>query len=169
MAAPALLGQGAHSPATTVPFVPCSPARAALYRSVERQQIGLEGDAFNQPDDFIDLAEDCCISRMGTQPLHGPPPLAATWLPRLLDTPRRPFAARRWPAAPSTAVAQAAGLRFGACRQVVAALCDFRSRLREVAHLGAHIAHHGPQVDLRWLQAPHQALQGLGSLCSRSK
>lgn len=48
----------------------------------------------------------------------------------------------------------------------MAALCDFRSRFGEVAHFGAHIAHHGPQVDLGLLQALHQALQGLGEVCA---
>ena len=51
----AALGQGTHLARHHGKASPLLTGARGLYRSVERQQIGLEGDAFNQPHDFIDL------------------------------------------------------------------------------------------------------------------
>jgi hypothetical protein len=45
--------------------LPASPARAAFHRSVEGQQIGLEGNVVDQPDNVGDLG------RRLRDPLHG--------------------------------------------------------------------------------------------------
>ena len=55
---------------------------------------------------------------------------------------------------------QAAGLRFGAPRQIKAALRNLVRRLTKAANFGAHIAHHCSQIDLNLLQPEHQRTHG---------
>ena len=172
----AALGQGTHLARHHGKASSLFAGARGLHRSVERQQVGLEGDAFNQPDDFIDLGRGLLhLAHGSTQLLHGPAAagrhLAAplTFLRHLGGSVGRlPHGAGQL-LHRCGGLLQAAGLRLSARRQVVAALCDFCGRFGEVAHLGAHIAHHGPQVDLRLLQALHQALQGLGEVCAHGR
>ena len=69
----AALGQGTHLARHHGKASPLFAGARGLYRSVERQQIGLEGNAFNQPDDFIDLGRGLLhLAHGSTQLLHGP-------------------------------------------------------------------------------------------------
>ncbi|MNV69923.1 hypothetical protein D3C71_1628570 [compost metagenome] len=140
----------------------------SLHSGIERQQIGLEGNAFDHPHDLADARGRLLhLLHGGADILHG---LAAT--PGDVAA-LRAFArdlGRRVRCLHHGAgellhrgggLFQAAGLRFGTGRQVQAAARDLRSRLGEVAHFGAHIAHHRAQVDLGLLQPLHQRPQRL--------